>query len=62
VPITENIIHSCDAEYDEYQLCSESINAPTDCKETKLNLANTNTEGLQNAYQAEFRILYINNT
>jgi hypothetical protein len=25
-------------------------------------LANTNTEGLQNAYQAEFRILYINNT
>jgi hypothetical protein len=43
VPITENIIHSCDAEYDAYQLCSESINAPTGCKETKLNLANTNT-------------------
>jgi hypothetical protein len=42
VPITENIIHSCDAEYDDYQPCSWSISSPPDCKETKLNLTKTN--------------------
>jgi hypothetical protein len=43
VPVTENIIHSCDAYYYDYGLCSDSISSPPGCKETKLDLANTNT-------------------
>lgn len=43
VPITENIISTCDADYDEYRLCSQSISSPAGCKETKFNLSNTNT-------------------
>jgi hypothetical protein len=43
-PITENTVHnSCDAEYDVYQPCSVLLISPPNCKETKLNLTNTNT-------------------
>ena len=43
VPTTITPVHSCDAKRGGYTQCSAPISSPAGCKETKLDLTNTNT-------------------